>query len=561
MDVSAGGHRGRRAADGGEGGVEGQLRGRDGRAEAHDAAASPDEGDARGSRKERHGDDEPGWRRRTARERVRGRGEEDGDEGGARAAQGAQTPLSHARRGILAAVLHAVLHRGSLTGNSKRSPVLSGAVTVIAFVIGVALLVVGLAVSIALHEIGHLLPAKAFGVRVGQYMIGFGPTLWSRRIGETEYGFKALPLGGYISMAGMYPPSPGAKESTGRAGGGFFATMVQDARAANDETLVGVGGRRFYYELPVYKRIIIMLGGPVMNLLLAIVLFGIVFSGIGLQTATTTVASVSQCVLPSGSTQTSCSAGDPASPAAAAGILPGDVLVSVGGTAVDTFADASAIIQASPNERLDVVVERGGQQQTLQVTPMLAERQVQGANGKPTTAEVGFVGMTATVAYVPQPIWSGPQAAFAQTGQVVGIIGQLPVRVYQTAVDMVTGQSRDPNSPLSVVGAGRLAGEVAATDAPILNRLASLLGLLAALNIALFVFNLVPLLPLDGGHVVVALWDGVKRTWAKLVGRPAPKPVDAVKLVPVTFVVVIGLVVMGGVLILADVFNPIQLLG
>src|SRR5690606_19342653 len=148
-------------------------------------------------------------------------------------------------------------------------------------------MVVGLAVSIALHELGHLLPAKKFGVRVGQYMIGFGPTLWSRMIRGTEYGVKLLPIGGYISMAGMYPPAPreaarAAAGSAGRAGGGFFATMVQDARAANDETLQGDDDPATFYRLPVYKRVIIMLGGPIMNLLLAIVLFTIVFSGIGL---------------------------------------------------------------------------------------------------------------------------------------------------------------------------------------------------------------------------------------------------------------------------------------
>lgn len=433
--------------------------------------------------------------------------------------------------------------------------------TVIAFIIGVVLLVVGLAVSIALHEMGHLLPAKKFGVRVGQYMIGFGPTLWSRRYGETEYGFKAIPLGGYISMAGMYPPSPAAT-GEGKAGGGFFATMVQDARSANDETLAGQDARRNFYELPVWKRIVIMLGGPVMNLLLAFVLFAIVFSGIGVQTATTTISSVNQCVLQANDDpERACTSADPASPAAAAGILPGDEIVSVGGTPVDTFADASAIIQASPGTTLPIVVERDGAEQTLQVTPMLAERQVRGADGAETTAEVGFVGMTARVDYVRQPIWAGPESVLDQTRQVAGIIWQLPAKVYQTAADMVTGQERDPNGPLSVVGAGRLAGEVAAVDAPILNRVSGLLGLLGSLNIALFVFNLIPLLPLDGGHVVVALWDGIKRTWAKLTGRGAPKPVDATKLVPVTFVVVIALIVMCGILILADVVNPVSLLG
>jgi len=433
-------------------------------------------------------------------------------------------------------------------------------VTAIAFIIGVALLVVGLAFSIALHELGHLLPAKRFGVRVGQYMIGFGPTLWSRRYGETEYGVKAIPLGGYISMAGMYPPSPAAT-GDGKAGGGFFATMVQDARAANDETLAGTQQRRAFYELPVWQRVVVMLGGPVMNLVLAIILFAIVFSGIGVQTATTTVAGVNECVLSAEDAGRDCTASDPASPAASAGIRPGDVLVAVDGQPVDSFADASAIIQAAPGRNLPVVVERDGVRQDLQVTPMLAEREILGPDGAPATAEVGFVGMTATVEYVRQPLWEGPAAALDRTGQVIGVIGQLPVKVYETAVDLFTGQQRDPTGPLSVVGAGRLAGEVAAVDAPILNRVSGLLELLGALNIALFVFNLIPLLPLDGGHVVVALWDGVTRAWAKLIGRPAPRPVDATKLVPVTFVVAIGLVVMGGILILADVFNPISLLG
>lgn len=441
--------------------------------------------------------------------------------------------------------------------------------TAIAFLIGVVVLVVGLAVSIALHEFGHLLPAKRFGVRVGQYMIGFGPTIWSRRRGETEYGFKAIPLGGYISMAGMYPPSPreirraqeqrtgAAGGRAGRAGGGFFATMVQDARAANDLTLEGDDDDRVFYKLPVWKRVVVMLGGPVMNLLLAVVLFTIIFSGIGVQTATTTVAALSHCVPAVGATE--CTSEDPPAPSEAAGIRPGDVILSVDGTSVSTFAEASAIIRESPGEPLTMVVERDGSEVTVTVTPATVDASVTGADGDAAAADVGFVGIRPTVEYVQQPIWTGAQTAVENVGAVAGIIWQLPVKIYDAGVSLITGEERDPNGPLSVVGAGILAGEVAAVDAPILNRVSAMLGLLASLNIALFVFNLIPLLPLDGGHIAVALWDGIKRAWARIFTLPPPKPVDATKLVPVTFVVVIGLMVMGGVLILADIFNPLSI--
>lgn len=437
------------------------------------------------------------------------------------------------------------------------------------FVVGVLIIVVGLAVSIAVHELGHLWPAKKFGVRVGQYMIGFGPTLWSRRRGETEYGIKGIPLGGYISMAGMYPPSPRQKAAEGRAGGGFFATMVQDARAANDETMQGDDDTRVFYRLPVLKRVVIMLGGPFMNLALAIVLFALLFSGIGIQTASTTVASVSECVLPAGSSAQECTASAPVAPAAEAGLLPGDEIVAIDGEQVDTFDEVSEIVRASPGEQLVFSVVRDGQEDTLLVTPMLAERPLYDAQGRevldeagvPATVDVGFIGVAPQYALEQQPIWAGPEAAIENVGQVAAIVVQLPVRVYDTAVSLFTGAERDPDGPLSVVGVGRIAGEVAAIDAPVTARVSTLIGLLASLNIALFVFNLIPLLPLDGGHVVVALWDGVRRWWAKLRGAPEPAPVDAAKLVPITFVVVILLVGMGAILILADLVNPISLFG
>ncbi|MFB8190219.1 RIP metalloprotease [Microbacterium sp. NPDC055988] len=429
---------------------------------------------------------------------------------------------------------------------------------------GILFMLIGLGLSIGLHEVGHLVPAKLFGVRVGQYMIGFGPRLWSKRIGETEYGFKMLPLGGFISMSGMYPPS----KSTGPASG-MFRSLIQDARSANDETIAEGAEDRVFYRLPVWKRVIVMLGGPVMNLILATVIFTVLVSGIGVQQGTTTIASVTECVVPAGSTQTECTPDDPESPAAEAGIEPGDVIVSVDGQPVSNFAEATAIVQAAPGETLDMVVLRDGVEETLSITPIAAERTITDAagqpvlddSGEPVVKEVGYVGMGSQMGYVQQPLSAGPQMAAENVARVGSLIVTLPVRLWDIGVSLVTGGERDPNGPLSVVGVGRLAGEVAATDAPILNRFAILLGLLGSLNIALFVFNLIPLLPLDGGHIVVALWDGIKRAWAKLFRRPPPAPVDATKLVPLTVVVAVLLIAMGALLLIADLFNPVDLLG
>lgn len=438
--------------------------------------------------------------------------------------------------------------------------------SVLPFILGVVVIVLGLAVSIALHEIGHLVPAKLFKVKVTQYMIGFGPTIWSRRRGETEYGVKAIPLGGYISMIGMFPPKNGAQvheDSTG-----FFKGLAQDARDASQESITPGDEARAFYLLPVWKRIIIMFGGPFMNLVLAVLLFGVLLVGFGVPQTTTTVASVNECVLPATSERQTCEADDPAAPGAEAGVQPGDVITSIDGEQITSWEQSTAIIRSHPGDPLTVVVVRDGAEQTLTVTPALSERYVTDANGQvvedengdPVTTEVGFVGIGPTAARVQQPVTAVLPTVGENIAGVAGIIVNLPQRMVDVANAAFGPEERDPNGPISVVGVGRVAGEVAATDQLAMSdKVAGLIGILGSLNIALFVFNLIPLLPLDGGHIAGALWEAIRRGWAKLFKRPDPGPVDMAKLMPVTLAVVVVLGAMSALLIYADLVKPVQL--
>lgn len=435
------------------------------------------------------------------------------------------------------------------------------------YLLGVLIVFVGLALSIGLHEVGHLLPAKLFGVKVTQFMIGFGPTMFSRKRGETEYGFKLIPLGGYVSMIGMYPPKhegEEARESTT----GFFQEVTREARAASLETVTQGDERRAFYRLSEWKKIVIMLGGPVMNLVLAIVFYAVLVAGFGLPQPSTTVGTVSECLVPANADITECTDDLPPAPAADAGMLPGDRVVSIAGATITDWGQVRDIVGSNPETPLNVVVERGNETLTLQLTPATNERVVVDADGRAVTDEhgdyvvetVGMMGVAPTNELVKQPVTAAPSLVADNIVAVVGVVVNLPERLVDVWNAAFGPEERQADGPISVVGVGRIAGELVSNDSTaIVDKVQSMIGLLASLNIALFVFNLIPLTPLDGGHIAGALYEGAKRRLWKLFGKGDPGPVDTAKMVPVTLVVATLLIGMTLLLVYADLVKPITL--
>lgn len=468
------------------------------------------------------------------------------------------------------------------------------------YLTGVIAFVVGLGASIALHEVGHLVPAKRFGVRVTQYMIGFGPTVWSKVRGETEYGVKAIPLGGYIRMIGMFPPARAGQAAGGTAlshgatvpahvaeadaaaaGGGrsgtsgIFTGIIEGARAQAQEEYRPGDERRSFYALKVWQKLVVMLGGPVMNLVLGTVLLGFVITVIGTPETTTRVSAVSQCVLPIEAPEgTRCTADDPAAPAVAAGVRPGDRIVAVAGEPTPTWNDVTQAIRTVPGRTVSLTVERDGATLDLSATPLTNTvpaidengEYILRADGTPETVEAGFLGVSPTNELTPQPVTAVPGFVGDQLQGILGVFIRLPQHLVGVAEAAFGSGERDPDGPISVVGVGRLSGEIASADGADLGigaeeKIASFLGVLGGLNLALFVFNLVPLLPLDGGHAAGAVWEGIRKMWARVRALPDPGPVDVAKALPLAYGVAVVLLGMSVLLIYADIVRPIRFTG
>lgn len=400
-------------------------------------------------------------------------------------------------------------------------------------VVGILAFALAIALSIALHEAGHMFTARAFGMRVRRYFIGFGPTVWSTTKGHTEYGIAALPFGGFCDIAGMTAMDPLTPEEAPHA-------MVNK---------------------PAWQRIAVLAGGIVMNLLIGVVITYLVavFSGIPNPDADFTPrVGQTVCVADQKDAQTldQCSG---EGPAGQAGVRAGDTLVSVDGQVIDGFGDLRDAVAKRPGETVALEVSRDGVPMVIDV-PVAAVQRIDPATGERVTQ--GAVGIVAAPVQdaVKQfgPVEAVPATA-RFTGQMLGAtvegIVSFPGKI-PGVVASLFGAERDVAGPISVIGASRTGGELVEQ-----NMWSAFWMMLASLNFFLALFNLVPLPPLDGGHIAVVLYERVRDAFRRLRGLGPGAPADYEKLMPLTYVMAAVLLGVGVLVMAADVVNPVRMFG
>lgn len=413
--------------------------------------------------------------------------------------------------------------------------------------------------SIALHEVGHMVPAKLFGVRVPQYFVGFGPTLWSTKRGETEYGIKWIPLGGYVRLLGMYPGRQDIKPFRGTLGS-RIQRLADGAREAEWADIRPEDDGRLFYQKKTWQKLIVMAGGPMMNILLAFFIFWGIAGIHGNYRPQTTVAVVQTCVIRADATDRTCPPGEPKNPtpAYAAGLKVGDKVVSFNGVEIRSWPQLGELIRANGDREARIVVQRTGQRVDLvPVHTLITGVADKWDPGKRIPA--GWLGVS-------------PQYALVKGGpvEVVGdmwdmsaasmvALAQFPVKVYNVAADMIQGKPRDVYGPMSIIGASVTAGDVAKSNLAVEDKLVLFATLLGAVNLFVALFNFVPLLPLDGGHIAGAFYEGARRGLARLLRRPDPGVVDTAKMLPVAYGVGAFILLSGAVLIIADIVSPLRL--
>jgi membrane-associated protease RseP (regulator of RpoE activity) len=395
--------------------------------------------------------------------------------------------------------------------------------------IGWAIFIVALLVSVMLHETGHFVVAKKFGMKVTRYFVGFGPTIWSTWRGETEYGIKVLPLGGFVKIVGMH--------------------SLDDPDDPEDEA-------RSFRSHPAWQRILVLCAGSAMHFLLALILaFGLALA-VGIANENTQVGTLSPC-LPASLTaydNNSCAGSVQPSPAKLAGLRLGDVVTAIDGRAVTNFNQLTDMIQPQrPGTTVTLTVRRSGKLITLHAKL---------ANVKGRSGSYLGVAPSGLVFQVPSPL-----GAIEYSGTT---FGQVLVGSAQ-AVAQLPGGLRDLFSPnrskttagqvSSIVGAAEATGTEVASNAGWQYKVTFVLLIIVSLNIFVGAFNMLPLLPLDGGHIALIIYERIRAWLARLRGRPDPGLADMAKFLPVSFVLFLALILLSLTLVAADIFNPVNFIG
>jgi membrane-associated protease RseP (regulator of RpoE activity) len=376
--------------------------------------------------------------------------------------------------------------------------------------LGILAFVFALLLSVMVHEFGHYITARKYGMWVSEFFVGFGKRIWSVQRGETEFGVKAIPAGGYCKIEGMSP---------------------------NDEMPEGQEDRAFYKASSV-KKLVVLGAGSFLHFVLGFVLLLTLFAGIG----TNQVLPVINEVVPNSAAQ-------------AAGILPGDEIVSINGKKVTEWYKDVEVIRQSKGSELTLVLSRNGEEITVNTSARLTDLD---GTKRYVLGIVNDVGLKRSGLLV--SIKNSATVTKDFLVESVKSLGKLPEKIPALWGATVRGEERDANGLVGVVGVARVSGEAVGSDklTP-MERLATFVLIVASLNIFVGVFNLLPILPLDGGHMAVAIADSIRAFFARLRGRPRPVPIDVTVLTPITMVVFVVLATLTLLLLVADVINPVTL--
>jgi membrane-associated protease RseP (regulator of RpoE activity) len=389
-------------------------------------------------------------------------------------------------------------------------------------VLGVLAFVVGLLFSVMVHEWGHYITAVKYRMKVTEFFLGFGQRIWSFQRGETEFGLKAIPAGGYCKIVGMSP----------------------------QEELEPADQERAFYKAPVIKKLVVLGSGAFLHFVLGILFIALLIGGVGLNQSLPKVESVIPCI----TTAENCSASDPISPAQRAGIKVGDEIVGVNGEKA-RWNDIVKVIRASANKEITLIVSTNGQERTVAITPHNIT--IEGKSW-------GIIGVQNATGMVRENFPTSIKQTFQVTGYFfkssIQALVSLPTKIPSLVRQTFFGEQRDSNGLVGIVGVARASAQTANSgDLSLREKLATFLLIIASLNIFVGIFNLLPILPLDGGHMAVAIVEAIRRRFARAQGKPDPGPIDVEKLTPITLVVFVALSILTLLLLAADIFNPIDL--